>query len=122
MRWLFCVDNAEKSGPYDAEVDAEVAKEYQLIQEEKRKAQPDHGLELESVRTRVSDLEGSVTRLGVSVEASHKRLEDMMRIILQNQGQKHGNAGEDTTEPSSSAKMLETSALTSTTLEATTLV
>ena len=108
--------------PYDAEVDAEVAKEYQRIQEEKRKARPDHGLELESVRTRVSDLEGSVTRLGVSVEASHKRLEDMMRIILQNQGQKHGNAGEDTTEPSSSAKMLETSALTSTTLEATTLV
>lgn len=102
--------------PYDAEVDAEVAKEYQRIQEEKRKARPDHGLELESVRTRVSDLEGSVTRLGVSVEASHKRLEDMMRIILQNQGQKHGNAGEDTTEPSSSAKMLETSALTSTTL------
>lgn len=45
-----------------------------------------------------------------------------MRMILQNQGQKHGNAGEDTTEPSTSAKMLDTSALTSTTVEAMTLV
>lgn len=37
--------------PYDAEVDAEVAKEYQRIQEEKRRARPDHGSEMESMRT-----------------------------------------------------------------------
>ena len=71
---------------------------------------PDHGREIEAVRTRVSDLEGSVTRLGENVAASHKRLEDMMQLILQNQGKKHANVGEDITEPSSSAKMLDTSA------------
>lgn len=48
--------------PYDAEVDAEVAKEYERLQEEKRRARPDHGREIEAVRTRVSDLEGTVTR------------------------------------------------------------
>ena len=107
--------------PYDVEVDAEVAKEYQRQQEEKRKARPDHGREIKAVRTRVSDLEASVTRLGENVVASHKCLEDMMRMIFQNQGQKHSNAGEDMTEPSSSAKMLGTSALTSMTVELTTL-
>jgi hypothetical protein len=104
--------------PYDAKVDAEVAKEYQCLQDEKRRVRPDHDREIEAVRTRVSDLEGSVQHLGENVAASHKRLEDMMRKILQ----KHGNAGEDTTKASSSAKMLDTSALTSTMVEATTLV
>ena len=75
--------------PYDAEVDSEVAKEYQRIQDEKRRARPDPHKELDSMRTRVSDLEGSVTRLDKNMAASHKRMEDMMRMILQNQGQKH---------------------------------
>jgi hypothetical protein len=101
--------------PYDAEVDAEVAKEYQRIQEEKRRARPDHGSEMESMRTRVTDLEGSVTRLGENVAASNKRMEDMMRMILQNQSQKHPTNIDSMTEPSSSAKMLDISALTSTT-------
>ena len=108
--------------PYDAEVDAEVAKEYQRLQEEKRRVRPDPSKEIEAVRTRVSDLEGSVQRLGENVEASHKRLEDMMRTILQNQGQKQVNVCEDTIGPSSSAKMMVTPALTSCTVEATTLV
>jgi hypothetical protein len=73
--------------PYNAEVDAEVAKEYQCQQEEKRRARPDHGREIKAVRTRVSDLEGSITRFGENVSASHKRLEDMMRMILRNQCQ-----------------------------------
>jgi hypothetical protein len=103
--------------PYNAEVDAEVAKEHQRIQDEKRRVHPNHGSEIEAMRTRVTDLEGSVTRLGENVAASHKRMEDMMRMILQNQGQKHPTAIDDMTEPSSSAKMLETSALTSTTVK-----
>ena len=70
----------------------------------------------------MSDLEGTVTHLGEDVAASHKRIEDMMQKILQNQGQKQGNTGEDTTEPLSSAQMLDTSSLTSTMVEATTLV
>ena len=78
--------------PYDVEVDAEVAKEYQREQEEKRKARLDHGREIEAVRTRVSDLEGNVTCLGDNVTLSYKRLEDMMRLILHNQGQNHSNA------------------------------
>ena len=45
--------------PYDAKVDAEVTKEYQCLQEEKRKVRPDHGREIEAVHTRVSDLEGN---------------------------------------------------------------
>lgn len=104
--------------PYDAEVDAEVAKEYQRLQEEKRRVRPDPFKEIEAVRTRVSDLEGSVQRLGENVAASHKRMEEMMRMILQNQSQKHQTAMDNITEPSSSAKMLDTSALTSTTTTA----
>lgn len=100
--------------PYDVEVDAEVAKEYQRLQEEKRRVKPDHGREIDAVRSRVSELEGSVTRLGEDMTASHKRLEDMMQLILLNQGKKHANTGEDITEPSSSA-------LTSTTAEPTML-
>ena len=69
----------------------------------------------------MTDLEGSVARLGENVADSHKRMEDMMRMILQNQGQKHPTAIDDMTEPSSSAKMLDTSALTSTTVELTML-
>lgn len=68
--------------PYDIEVDAEVAKENQRLQEEKRKVCPDHGREIEVVCTQVLDLEGSVTRLRDNVVASHKCLEDMMQKIL----------------------------------------
>jgi hypothetical protein len=103
--------------PYDVEVDAEVAKEYQRIQDEKRRVRPDHGSEIEVIRTRVTDLEGSVTRLGDNVVASHKRMEDIMRMILQNQSQKHPANIDSVTEPSSSAKMPALSALTSTTEE-----
>ena len=68
--------------PYDAEVDIEVAKEYQRIQDEKRRARPDPHKEIDAMRNRVSDLEGSVTRLDENMAASHKRMEDMMRMIL----------------------------------------
>jgi hypothetical protein len=101
--------------PYDAEVDAEVAKEYQRIQDEKRKVRPDHGAEIEAIRTRMTDVEGSVTRLGENVAALQKRMEDMMRMILQNQSQKHPSAIESLTEPSSSAQIPAFSVLTSTT-------
>ena len=74
----------KNKAPYDAEVDAEVAKEYQRIQDEKRRVRPDPGIEIEAMRTRVTDLEGSVTSLRENVAASHKRMEDMMRLILQN--------------------------------------
>ena len=53
------------------------------------------------MRTRVTDLEGIVTRLGEDVASSHKRMEDMMWMILYNQGQKLPTAIHDTTEPSS---------------------
>ncbi len=83
--------------PYDAEVDAEVAKEYQRIQDEKRRSRPDPAIAMEAMRTRVTDLEGSVKSLGEDVAASHKRMEDMMRLILQNQSQKFPPAIDDTT-------------------------
>ena len=73
---------------YDAEVDAEVAKEYELLQEEKHKVRTDHGREIVAVRTRVMDLEGTVTCLGEDVAPSHKRMEEMMQKILQNQSHK----------------------------------
>jgi hypothetical protein len=105
--------------PYDAEVDAEVAKEYQRIQDEKRRVRPDHGSEIDAIRTRVTDLEGSVARLGENVAASHKRMEDMMRTILQNQSQSQKQPPDivSMTEPSSSGKMPAFSVLTSTTEE-----
>ena len=111
----------KNKAPYDAEVDAEVAKEYQRIQDEKRRSRPDPAIAMEAMRTRVTDLEGSVKSLGEDVAASHKRMEDMMRLILQNQSQKFPPAIDDTTEPSSSARMHDTSALTSTTVELTML-
>jgi hypothetical protein len=37
--------------PYDAAVDAEVAKEYKRLQEEKCRICPDYGREIEAVRT-----------------------------------------------------------------------
>ena len=37
--------------PYDAEVDAEVAKEFQRLREEKRRVRPDPTREIEVVRT-----------------------------------------------------------------------
>ena len=77
--------------PYNAEVDDEVAKEYQRLQQEKRRVRRDYGREIEAVRTRVSDLEGIVTCFGENMGASHKHMEDMMRKILRNQGQKQRN-------------------------------
>jgi hypothetical protein len=44
----------KKRPPYDVEVDAEVAKEYQRQQEEKRRARPDHSREIEAVRTQMA--------------------------------------------------------------------
>ena len=116
MECLGCLSQTmlKNRAPYDAEVDAEVAKEYQRIQDEKRRVRPDHGSEIEAIRTRVTDLEGSVTRLGDNVAASHKRMEEMMRLILQNQGHKNPTSIGDTTEPSSSGKMLQNAALTAT--------
>ena len=49
-------DNAENRPPYDAEVDAEVTKEYQRLQDEKRKVRPDHGRDIDCVRTWMSYL------------------------------------------------------------------
>ena len=54
---------------------------------------------------------------GDNMAASHKRMEDMMRLILQNQGQKHPTPIDNITEPSSSTKMHDNFALTSTTVE-----
>ena len=65
----------ENHPPYDAEVDAEIAKEYQRLHDKKFKVQPDHEREIESIRTRISDLECIVNRLGDDMAASHKRLE-----------------------------------------------
>ena len=120
LRWLLQT-MLKNRAPYDAEVDAEVAKEYQRIQDEKRRVRPNHGSEIEAMRTRVTDLEGSVTRLGADLAASHKRMEDMMRTFFQNHGPKQATAIDVVTEPSSSTKMLDTSALTSTTEELTML-
>jgi hypothetical protein len=73
-------------------VDAEVAKEYQRLQDEKRNVRPDHERDIEYVRTRVSDLECSVNRLGDDMGTSHKWLEEMMRSLLHKVGSKDGIA------------------------------
>lgn len=68
--------------PYDAEMNAEVAKEYQHLQNEKCKVRSDHGIELKSICIRVSELKYSVNRLEVDMVASHERLEKMMQKIM----------------------------------------
>jgi transcription termination factor NusB len=103
--------------PFDPEVDAEVAREYQRQQEEKRKVRPDHAREIEDVRTRVADLESSLTRIEENATASNKRMEDMMRQILRGQRMKEAIVSEDVTEPASSTKVVQTSTLTSAAME-----
>lgn len=108
--------------PFDPEIDAEVAKEYQRQQEDKRKVRPDYAREIEEVRSRITELESSLTCLGENVNASNKRMEDMMHQVLHNQGLKQTIVLEDVPEPSSSTKVVETSTLTSTTTSAQTAV
>ena len=101
--------------PYDAEV----AKKYQRLHDEKRKVRPDHGREIEFIRTRVSDLECSVHRLGDDMEATHKRLKEMMQSLLHKVVSKEVDASDDMQE--SASKLVETPMLTSTTAEAKTV-
>ena len=107
--------------PYDAEVDAEVAKEYQRLQDEKRKVRPDHGREIDNIRTRVSDLEGSVNRLGDDMAVSYKRLEEMMQSLLHKVGSKKVDAGDDIQAQASYAILGPTPVVTSTAAEANTV-
>lgn len=44
------------------------------------------GLEFDDVRTRVVDMEGSVTRLEEKLKESYSRLEDMFKAIMTSQG------------------------------------
>ena len=102
--------------PYDAEV----AKKYQRLHDEKRKVRPDHGREIESIRTRVSDLECIVNRLGDDMAASHKRLEKLMHSLLHKVVSKEVDAGDDM--QASTSKLVETPVLTSTTAIAKTIL
>ncbi len=56
--------------PIDVKVDAEVAKEYQWQEEEKRKAPLHHNKDMESMRTSVTNLGGTITQLGETMIAS----------------------------------------------------
>ena len=105
--------------PYDAEVDAEVATEYQRLQNEERKVRPDHEQEIECIRTWVSDLECTVNRLGDDMVASYKRLEEMMQSLLHKLVSKEVDARDDM--QASASKLIETPVLTSTTAEAKTV-
>ena len=70
------------------------------------------------MRTRVSDLECSVIRLGYDMAASHKRLEEMMKSLYHKVDPKQGIAGDDMQAQASSAKFVETLVLISTMAEA----
>lgn len=63
-----------------------MAREYTRQQTEKRKAALQKGSEFDDVRTRVVDMEGSVTRLEEKLGESHSRLEDMFKVIMTSQG------------------------------------
>ena len=106
--------------PYDAEVDVDVAEEYQCLQDEKRKVRPNHGRKIQSIGTRVLDLEGSVDQLEDNMATSYKRLEEM-KSLLHKIGSKESIAGDDMQAQASSAKLVDTSVLTSTAAEAKTV-
>lgn len=72
--------------PFQTEITDEVAKEYTRQQTEKRKAALQKGSDIDDMRTRVVDMEGSVTRLEEKVGESHMRLEDMFKAIMTAQG------------------------------------
>ena len=75
----------------------------------------------ESICTRVSHLECSVTRLGDDMAASHKWLEEMMQTLLHKVDPEQGIIGDNMQAQASSAKFVDTSKLTSTTAEAKTV-
>lgn len=58
------------------------------------------------VRTRVLDLECSLTRLGEDMTTSHKRMEKMMQCLLHKVGSKQSIAGDDIQAQASSAKYI----------------
>lgn len=64
-----------------------MAKELERLEEDKRRTRNPLAREMEDMRTRVHDLEGSLQRLGETVASSQKSMEDMMRKILEGQQQ-----------------------------------
>lgn len=72
--------------PFQTEITDEVAREYTRQQTEKRKAALQTGSDMDDMRARVVDMEGSVTRLEEKVGESHLRLEDMFKAIMTSQG------------------------------------
>jgi len=106
----------------DDKGDAEVAKEYDRLQEEKCRTRPNHAKDMEAMRSHMTDLEGNVIRLGETMAASQKQMEELLNEFTQSQEPKHIIGIEELTESSHSAKAVETSALMSTTAKAWTTV
>lgn len=92
--------------PTDEEVDAEVEKEQARVASEKRKGHVDFGREIEEIRSRVGDIESSLSSLQETVTASTKRVEDMLKQALQKFLPKEANTMHENMEPLSSTPVL----------------
>ena len=68
--------------PYQTEITNEVVREYSRQQLEKQKSALQKGADMDDVCTRVVDIEGSVAHLEDKIGESHKRMEEMLRALL----------------------------------------
>lgn len=92
--------------PLDDEIDAEVAKELKRISEQKNKGRYDASKELEEVRTRMLEMEGSVMRLEEKVTSSQQRIEDMLKDFLLEKRRASEQSVEYTVQPPSSVQVI----------------
>ena len=83
--------------PLDAEIDDGVAKELKRISEEKSKPRKDFGVELQDLRSPMTEVEGSMGRL----ESSQVRIEEMLKELLGGKQGKDTISVLDVGEPSS---------------------
>ena len=89
--------------PLDAEIDDGVAKELKRISELKSKPRKDFGVELQDLRSRMTEVEGSMDRL----ESSQVRIEEMLKELLGGKQGKDTISVLDVGEPSSCAQAVE---------------
>lgn len=74
-----------KRKPKDDELCDEVIREYRRLEEQKRVALVNRGQDVNDLGSRVTNMEGSMSRLQEKVGTSHDRLQGMLQQLLNNQ-------------------------------------
>lgn len=72
-----------KRGPYESEINEEVAREYMREQEERKRSPEDQAKEVEQLGSRMENMERIVASLDNKIDDSHRRLESMLKLLLE---------------------------------------